>query len=77
MSYYLSVRLKQTKYSGSNIGREVKFKLELGNQVTEKSIRLPFGKSRYFDEVLYQGTLQEKVILLSITAEAREINEIL
>lgn len=75
MSNYLSIKLKQVKYSGDNIGRELKFKLKIGYQVAEMSIKLPWGKSRSFDKVIFQKTLKEKIIILPIAAEAKETSE--
>lgn len=75
MSNYLSIKLKQIKYSGDNIGRELKFKLKIGDQVAEMSIKLPRGESRSLNKVIFQKTLKEKAIILQIAAEIREASE--
>lgn len=75
MSNYLSITLKQIKYSGDNMGRELKFKLKVGDQVANISIRLPRGESRSFDKVIFQKTSKEKIIILPIAAEIRETSE--
>lgn len=75
MSYYLSVKLKQIKYSGDNLGRELKFRLKIENQVSEIGFILPHGESRSFDKVIFQKTLKEKPIILPVAAEVREARE--
>jgi len=75
MSNYLSIKLKQIKYSGDNIGRELKFKLKIGDQVAEMSIKLPRGESRSLDKVIFQKTSKEKIITLPIAAEVKETSE--
>ena len=75
MSNYLSIKLKQIKYSGDNIGRELKFTLKIENQVAEISIKLPRGESRSFNKIVFQQTLKEKAIILPIAAEVRETRE--
>lgn len=75
MSNYLSITLKRIKYSGDNMGRELKFKLKVGDQVADISIRFPRGESRSFDKVIFQKTSKEKTIILPIAAEIRETSE--
>jgi len=75
VSNSLSVKLKQITYSGDNLGRELSFTLKIKDQATEIHVKLPHGKSRSFDKVVFQKAQKEKSIILPITAEVREIRE--
>lgn len=75
MSYFLLIRLKGIRYSGNNIGREIKCDLKVGNQVTKISIRLPSGKARSFDKIVFQKTLKEKNITLPVSLKIIETME--
>ncbi|OGC04670.1 hypothetical protein A2276_01675 [candidate division WOR-1 bacterium RIFOXYA12_FULL_43_27] len=75
MSYYLLLKLKGVKYTGDNLGRELKIVLQIEKQTAEINIALPRGSSKSFDKIIFQRTLKKKALTLPIIAEVREIRE--
>lgn len=63
MSSFLSIKLKQIKYSGQNVGRNLKFYFKIGDQSTEIKCRLVQGTVKSLDRTIFQQAIKNPASL--------------
>lgn len=71
----LTLKLKQIKYSGDNLGREFSVNFTINGDPVEINFKLSCGETRSLDKVIYEKILEEKFVTLVIATEVSEIRE--